>query len=248
MKRFDAHVHIIDVQFPVIQNDGYTPPEYLIEHYLAHTTDLNITGGAIVSGSFQAFDQQYLVCALQRLGPQFCGVTQLPAHVTDDEIRRLHEAEVRAIRFNVQRGGSANITELDRLARRVYDVAGWHSELYIDAKHLPDIAGVIKTLPVVSIDHLGLSKEGLPHLLSLVEKGVYVKATGFGRVSLNVAEALKAIDAVNPRALMFGTDLPSTRAKRPFHRDDVTLIEQLFDGKDAQRIFHDNAYSLYFKK
>lgn len=176
-------------------------------------------------------------------------MTQLPAHVTEDnEIRRLHEAGVRAIRVNVQRGGSANISELDFLARRVYDVASWHSELYIDAKHLPDIAGVIKMLPAVSIDHLGLSKDVLLHLLSLVEKGVYVKSTGFGRVSLNVAEALKAIHAVNPRALMFGTDLPSTRAKRPFHRDDVALIEQLFGGKDAQRIFHDNAYSLYFKK
>src|SRR5699024_10474397 len=81
---------------------------------------------------------------------------------------------------------------------------------YIDAKYLRDISSTIEMLPAVSIDHLGLSEEGLPHLLKLVDKGMRVKATGFGRVELNVENALKSIYDVNPDALMFGTDLPST--------------------------------------
>ncbi|TKI81762.1 2-pyrone-4,6-dicarboxylate hydrolase, partial [Bacillus wiedmannii] len=81
-----------------------------------------------------------------------------------------------------------------------------------------------------------LSEEGLPHLLKLVDKGGHVKATGFGRVELDVENALKPIYEVNPDALMFGTDLPSTRAKIPFEYGDVKLIQQLFDEQATENI------------
>src|SRR5699024_3583533 len=114
---------------------------------------------------------------------------------------------------------------LDYFARRVYDLVGWHSELYIDSKELPAIRSTIEKLPAVSLDHLGLSGDGLTDVLKLVDKGVRVKATGFGRVELNIEHALRSIHRVNPDALMFGTDLPSTRAKRPFEYADVELIQ-----------------------
>ncbi|MFC5734451.1 amidohydrolase family protein [Cytobacillus gottheilii] len=246
MKIFDAHFHIIDFEFPIIENQGYTPPSYVADDYLNETANLNIGGGAIVSGSFQGFDQQYLMKALKQMGPAFCGVTQLSFTVTDDEILNLHKSGVRALRFNIKRGGSEDLSKLDHFARRVYDLAGWHSELYIDAKELPDIASTIEKLPAISIDHLGLSEEGLPHLLKLVDKGVHVKATGFGRVELDVKNALKTIFEINPDALMFGTDLPSTRAKRPFEYDDIELIQNLFDEKSADKILYRNALKWYF--
>ena len=227
MRIFDAHFHIIDFNFPIIENQGYTPPSYIVADYQKDTVNLQIAGGAIVSGSFQGFDQAYLLKALKQLGPTFCGVTQLPNTVTDDEIVHLHNNGVRALRFNIKRGGSEDLSQLDTFARRVYDLVGWHSELYIDAKELPEIASTIEALPAISIDHLGLLEEGLPHLLKLVDKGIRVKATGFGRVELDVQHALQAIYHVNPDALMFGTDLPSTRAKRPFNNADVELIQQL---------------------
>lgn len=173
-------------------------------------------------------------------------MTQLPFTVTDEELIRLNESGVKALRFNARRGGSEDLAKLDYFARRVFDVVGWHSELYIDAKQLPEIAPIIEALPAISIDHLGLSEEGLPHLLKLVDKGVRVKATGFGRVALNVENALQSIYAVNPEALMFGTDLPSTRAKRPFQQEDIDLILQLFDTDAAQNILSENALKWYF--
>lgn len=39
-------------------------------------------------------------------------------------------------------------------------------------KELPNTFSIIEKLPAISIDHLGLSEEGLPHLLKLVHKGV----------------------------------------------------------------------------
>ncbi|WP_312124389.1 amidohydrolase family protein [Lysinibacillus boronitolerans] len=248
MRIFDAHFHIIDFNFPIIENQGYTPPSYIVADYQKDTVNLQIAGGAIVSGSFQGFDQAYLLKALKQLGPTFCGVTQLPNTVTDDEIVHLHNNGVRALRFNIKRGGSEDLSQLDTFVRRVYDLVGWHSELYIDAKELPEIASTIEALPAISIDHLGLSEEGLPHLLKLVDKGIRVKATGFGRVELDVQHALQAIYHVNPDALMFGTDLPSTRAKRPFNNADVELIQQLFDQQAADKILYENALQWYFQR
>jgi len=134
LKIFDAHLHIIDFDFPIIENQGYTPPSFLVSDYQKETANLNVHGGAIVSGSFQGFDQNYLIKALEQMGPSFCGVTQLPYTVTDDEIVDLHSKGVRALRFNIKRGGSESLSKLDYFARRVYDLVGWHSELYIDAK------------------------------------------------------------------------------------------------------------------
>ena len=78
------------------------------------------------------------------------------------------------------------ITQLESFARRVHDVAGWHVELYVDSRALPELQAVSLRLPAVSIDHLGLSREGPPHVLRLAERGVRVKATGFGRVDFDV--------------------------------------------------------------
>lgn len=52
---------------------------------------------------------------------------------------------------------------------------------------------------------------------------------------------------MNPDALMFGTDLPSTRAKRRFKYEDIELIQQLFDEQAIDKILYSNALSWYFK-
>lgn len=241
MRIFDAHLHVVDPRFPLVANRGYLPEPFMVEDYRARTQALPIAGGAVVSGSFQAFAQTYLVDALQRLGPAFVGVTQLPATVADDEILRLDAAGVRAVRFNLHRGGSERIEHLEALARRVDELAGWHVELYVDAQDLPDLPA----LPRLSVDHLGLSRAGLPALLRLVERGARVKATGFGRGDLDVPSTLRAIAAANPDALLFGTDLPSTRAPRPFADADVDLVREALGDDLARRALHDNAIAFY---
>ncbi len=136
-------------------------------------------------------------------------MTQLPADVPDAEVLRLDAAGVRAVRVNLRRGGSAPPADLDRLARRVHELAGWHTELHVDGRDLADLAPVLHPLPQVVVDHLGLHADGLPDLLRLVETGAVVKATGFGRVELDVADAVARVLAVDPGALVAGTDLPA---------------------------------------
>ena len=226
-------------------NHGYLPAPFTTEDYRTRTAHIDVIGGAVVSGSFQGFDQSYLLDALGALGAGFVGVTQLPVDVADAEVLSLSAAGVRAVRFNLRRGGPVTLEHLDRLARRVHDLAGWHSELYLDAADLPDLAPTLSPLPQVSIDHLGLSRAGLPHLLRLVEHGARVKASGLGRGDLDLASALRAIAQVSPTALMVGTDLPSTRAPRPFDDADLDLVRDTLGTDLAHAAFQDNALALY---
>ncbi|ATQ50331.1 amidohydrolase family protein [Staphylococcus epidermidis] len=240
MKKFDAHLHIIDYEYQINENNGYMPLEYKSE-----VNSLNIIGGAIVSGSFQGFDQSYLIDTLNKLNGNYVGVTQLPHSVTDDELIFLNNQGVSGLRFNVKRGGSEDLSKLEYFAKRVNEVVGWHTELYIDSKKLSDIKTTIKKLPAVSIDHLGLSKEGLPHMLDLVEQGVKVKATGFSRTDLDIPNTLRSIYNINPEALMFGTDLPSTRAPYRFNENDIQIIENNFTNEECENIFYKNATKWY---
>ena len=247
-KYFDCHFHIIDKNFPVVPNQGFMPDAFTSEDYLDRLKSVDLCGGAVVSGSFQAFDQSYLFQALKVLGPSFVGVTQVRQTVSDQELQELNGAGVRAVRCNVKRGGSAEIHHLESMARRVHQLVGWHTELYVDSAELADLFETLVSLPAVSIDHLGLSKAGFPTLLKLVEKGVRVKATGFGRVNFDVRPALTDLYAANPRALMFGTDLPSTRAPRPYKDDDYTLVLETLGEEKAANVFYKNAIEFYRPK
>ncbi|MQA09707.1 MAG: amidohydrolase family protein [Pseudonocardiaceae bacterium] len=245
MTVFDAHLHIIDPRFPLVENQGYRPEPFTVDDYRARTEGLHIARGAVVSGSFQGTDQSYLIDALARLGSGFVGVTQLSPEVSDERIAELDTAGVRAVRFNLYRGGRQDLDELIELGHRVSTVAGWHVECYLDARDLPELADRLSRLPRISIDHLGLFTEGLPALLKLVGNGARVKATGFGRGDLDVPTTLRAISEANPDALLFGTDLPSTRAPRPFADTDIELIRETLDEGLARKALQDNAIAFY---
>jgi predicted TIM-barrel fold metal-dependent hydrolase len=120
-----------------------------------------------------------------------------------------------------------------------------HSELYLDARTLPELEPVLKQLPKISVDHLGMNRDGLPHLLRLVERGARVKATGFGRLDFDPVPVIKAVAAASPDALMFGSDMPSTRAKRPFQPTDIDILADALGEPLARKALHDNAVAFY---
>lgn len=245
LELFDAHLHIIDPRFPLVPNQGYVPDEFSSRDYVDRMNGYRLVGGAVVSGSFQAFDQTYLLDALGQLGDGFVGVTQLPASVSDDQLLVLDRAGVRAVRFNLKRGGSEELRYLDKMARRVHELVGWHVELYVDSRELLPLYGILAGLPAVSIDHLGLSREGFPTVLKLAERGVRVKATGFGRVDFDMPAALRELYAANPDCLMFGTDLPSTRAPRPYRDADFDLVIDTLGSEGARKVLCRNSLEFY---
>jgi predicted TIM-barrel fold metal-dependent hydrolase len=242
---FDSHCHIIDHRFPIVANQGYTPPDFPLEAYLARATPLGVAAGAIVSGSFQANDQTYLMDVLPRIGAGWVGVTQIPHDYPDAEIVKLDALGVRAVRFNLFRGRIDSVDDIVAMAKRVHAVAGWHAEMYVDAVALQPHLEKISKLPQLCIDHLGMTQAGVAVLLELVAAGCKVKATGFGRVRLDVPTTLEAVAKVDPGALVFGTDIPSTRAERPFEPSDIDLVEHVLGPQLARKAFWDNPIALY---
>lgn len=248
MKLFDGHFHIINPKFPLVENSGFLPSGFTVEDYRNATDRYKIIGGAVVSGSFQAFDQEYLIDALRILGNGFFGVANIPVGISDKELERLNNANVAAVRFNVKRGGSEKIEHLEKLANYLFDKYNWHTELYVDSKNLRNLKSVLQNIPKFSIDHLGLSQEGLGDLYYWVEKGVKIKATGFGRINFDPIPAMKTIYQINPKALLFGTDLPSTRAKIPFSDKHVQLLMDNFSGDELDNILCKNGLEWYNDK
>jgi predicted TIM-barrel fold metal-dependent hydrolase len=217
------------------------PEPFTVEDYRTRTEHLSVTGGAVVAASFQGLDQTFLLDALEELGDGFVGVATVAPDVTDREVLALYAGGVRAYRVNLFRGGDEDLLDL---APRLAELCGWHVELYVDGEDLPELAPRLRALPRVVIDHLGLTDNGLPTLIELVKTGtVHVKATGFGRAHLNVPHALRALADANPAALLFGTDLPSTRAPRPFHDEDLQLVHQVAGA----RALHANAAAVYYR-
>lgn len=242
---FDAHCHIIDHKFPIVPNQGYTPPHFPLEAYLAATKPLGVSAGAIVSGSFHGFDQSYLEALLPKLGKGWVGVTQVPNDIPDADIARLSGIGVRALRFNMFRGRIDSVDDLVALANRAHAIGRWHAEIYADASALKPHVERLAKLPQIVIDHLGMTEAGLPVVLDLVAAGAKVKATGFGRVKLEVSKALARIYDKDPTSLVFGTDLPSTRAQRPFEKADIDLVVATLGEPQARQVFRDNGAALY---
>jgi predicted TIM-barrel fold metal-dependent hydrolase len=220
---FDAHLHIIDPRFPLVANQGYVPEPFTVDDYRAATAGMNVVGGAVVAGSFQGGSgPPWLLDALARLGPGFVGVVQLEPDVGDEEILALDAAGVRAVRFNLHRGGSLD----EALAHRVHELAGWHAEVY--TTDLPAHEARLRRLPRLVVDHLGMNSEGLA---AAVRLGALVKATPRFDGDLR---------AVPPDKLLFGTDLPSTRAPRRFTPADVERVAAI-----APSALADNARAWY---
>lgn len=248
---FDSHFHIIDPAYPLVVNQGFTPDYYTVEDYRAELATMGIeaVGGAVVSGSFQGYDQTYFAGALGKLGDGFVGVTQLDPAVTDEEILELDRMGICAIRFNLFRGLSATLDEIEDQAARVRELCGWKTELYLDASTMDDeFEALVLRMPDVSIDHLGMRTGGADRLRRFVAAGVPVRVTGFGRIDYTRDEAARLIAdlyAENPQALLFGSDLPSTRASRRFGVDDIELIIDAVGADHAEDVLYRNGKAWY---
>src|SRR5260370_33072397 len=100
----ESPCHIIDHRFPIVANQGYVPPEFRLADYLAETKPLGVAGGSIVSGSFQADDQTYLMDVLPKLGAGRGGGTPLPVDYPAQEVKKLGHIRERAVRLYPVRG------------------------------------------------------------------------------------------------------------------------------------------------
>jgi hypothetical protein len=64
-----------------VTNKAYVPQPFTVADYRPRV--LGVSGGAVMSGSFQADDQTYRRATLAELGEGFVGMTNLPEAATN---------------------------------------------------------------------------------------------------------------------------------------------------------------------
>ena len=157
----DTHAHVIGHvigsadRFPMVANRSYTPPPASEAAYLGMLDSLGMARGVLVQISVYGTDNRCMIESLKAHPDRLRGVAVVAPDVGDAELEALHAAGVRGIRINVLFGGGVAIDEMERLAARVAPL-GWHIQLLIDARNLPELGPRMMKLPVeVVIDHMG---------------------------------------------------------------------------------------------
>lgn len=267
----DCHNHVFGPasKFPYAEDRSYTPPDAPVEKYLAMLDTVGFARGALVQASAHGSDNSAMLDALGAHPDRLRGVAVADEHVPVAELKRWHAIGVRGLRFNHYfRGGQLHyrggvpLSAAKALAPAMKDL-GWHLQLWIDCKDLPDTIPTLKEigLPVV-IDHMGRTDAragaGTPGFQSLVklvgDGGCWVKLSGAHRLSNNAPDYPEArpfhemLVRANPERLVWGSDWPHPRIEGDM--PDAGKLLDLFnewtpDAATRKRILADNPAKLY---
>jgi 2-pyrone-4,6-dicarboxylate lactonase len=155
----DAHCHVFGpgAVFPYALERKYTPCDASKAQLFALRDHLGFSRNVIVQATCHGADNSAMVDALKASNGGARGVATVRRDVTDAELRALHEAGVRGVRFNFIRR-LVDFTpkdELMEIAGRISPL-GWHVVVYFEAVDLPDLWDFFTALPTtVVVDHMG---------------------------------------------------------------------------------------------
>ncbi len=217
----DTHAHVIGLPptYPFVQTRSYTPPEATAAAYLAMLDATGMTYGVLVQVSVHGTDNRLLAKTLRANQGRLRGVAVVGLDAPEAELHALLDAGVRGVRLNVLYGGGMTLDRLEEYGALCGDM-GWHLQLLLDARTLPDMAGRLSRLPVpIVIDHmghfpaaLGVASPGFQSLLGLVRDGAWVKLSGAFRLGPPpYAEATPLAHALlqaAPYRCVYGSDWP----------------------------------------
>ena len=151
----DCHIHVYDDRYPVVPTASFRPQHAPAAAYRDVQRALGLSRVVVVQPTAYGFDNTCTLEAMASLGPNTRGVAIVPVDVSDAELERLTRAGIRGIRFFMLPGGLLQWDALESLANRVLPF-GWHVQLQLDGRELPDHEARLKKLPgELVIDHNG---------------------------------------------------------------------------------------------
>jgi 2-pyrone-4,6-dicarboxylate lactonase len=265
----DAHCHVFgpgDV-FPYAPQRKYTPCDAPKEKLWELRDFLGFERNVIVQATCHGSDNRALVDALLHSGGRARGVATVDRDVSDAELRMLHEAGVRGVRFNFVKRlvDSAPREVLLQIAQRI-QALGWHIVIYFEAQELPELYDFFTSLPTtVVVDHMGRpdvtqpvdgpqfelfvklmrehrnfwSKVSCPERLSHSGPPLYQDVVPFAR---RIVETF-------PDRVLWGTDWPHPNMKSHMPDDGklVDFIPQIAPTPQLQQqLLVDNPLRLYW--
>ncbi len=126
----DCHHHIYDERFPILPHAVVRPMPATVADYRLLQKRLRTARNVVVQPSAYGVDNRCLIDALSQFGPSHArGIAVVNERVTDAELKQMHEAGVRGIRFNVVQPAVVTLDMAEALARRI-EPLGWHIQVY----------------------------------------------------------------------------------------------------------------------
>ena len=261
----DTHMHFYGPQdqYPLATTASSVPPLATVADYRKVQKRLGLKRVVVVQPSAYGFDNRYALDAINQLGDDARGIVVVDTSVTDDELQQLTDLGARGIRFFMFPGGVLPWEMLDEMAARVYEF-GWHVQLQLDGRELPDHIAQIRSLPGrFVIDHVGkfiepvaTSDRAFKMLIELVDSGqCWVKLSAPYETSKvgpplysDVGKLAKALVKASPERMLWASNWPHPSARNNLP-DDAMLLDLLLDWVDddatRNRILVDNPAKLY---
>ena len=239
----DAHCHVFGpaAEFPFARERKYTPCDAGKADLYALRDHLGFTRNVIVQATCHGTDNRAMIDACRSAGDLARGIASVGADITEAEIREMHEAGVRGVRFNfVKRLVDDTPKEVFLAIADKIKGFGWHIVVYFEAQDLEEIEPFLKQLPTtVVVDHMGRPdvSKGVDHpdfqrFIRLMEgnKNIWSKVTCPERLSLqgppykDVVAYCAEIVARFPDRVLWGTDWPHPNMKSHMP-DDGALVD-----------------------
>lgn len=263
----DCHFHVYDARFPAAPSATLFPQDASPEDYRALQRRIGTSRGVLVQPSTYGTDNRLHLQAMRELGPErFRMVAVVDPTVEDAELRRMQDAGVRGIRFNLgAQAGATTLEMMEPLARRVAPL-GWHIQVNMDAPRILAAAELLARLPTPLVfDHLaqipreeGADGTAFALVRRLLDTGrVWVKLSGAYYLSRSgppgYADSValgRALHAANPERMVWGSDWPHVTIADPARKpDDAALFDVLAetvpDDAARARVLVANPAALY---
>ncbi len=264
----DAHCHVFGPAhlFPYAPERKYTPCDAPKEKLFGLRDYLGFSRNVIVQASCHGKNNDALVDALKSAGRLARGVAVVGQNVSDDELKEMDAAGVRAVRFNfVKRLVDATPKEIFLgIAERIAKL-GWHIVVYFEAQDLEDLIPFLKQLPtIVVVDHMGRPdvKKGVDHpdfkrfIVLLAENdNIWTKVSCPERLTVSgppyddVIPFSRMLVERFPDRVLWGTDWPHPNMKSHMPDDGilVDVIPRIAVTEELQRkLLIDNPMRLYW--
>ena len=261
----DCHHHVYDARFPADPRTQLRPPDASPEDYRALARRLGTQRSVLVTPSTYGTDNRLHLQAMRELGPERARmVAVVDTSVTDAQLREMHEAGVRGIRFNLVQAGVTTVDMLEPLSARV-QALGWHTQIHMLGDQIAEHEALFMRLPApIVFDHLGripmdkgVEHAGYKTVRRLMERGTtWVKLSG-AYMDTKVGPAGRWSDTVPvaqgyatgaPERCVWASDWPHVTepAEKP---DDAALFDLLTDWVPDEaarkRVLVDNPATLY---
>lgn len=262
----DSHHHIYDpVRFPYLPTDVRNQPPSTVDCYRLLQRRLGTARNVIIQPSAYGTDNRCTLDALAQMGKENTrAVVVVDADISDEELRQMHEAGVRGVRFNINCGGSDDLGVIRTLAERIAPM-GWSICFWMSPELAVELEDFLRSLPCeIVFDHRGHipADAGVNHPAFAViakmlrEEKAWVKLSGLyiDTKCADYADTIavgRAYVQANPNRILWGTDWPhpSCYSGRQPVPDDAAMLDALMlqagDAETFRKILVDNPAKLF---